>query len=170
MSVSPQVFILQHPSEVKNAKNSARLVKLGIPNTQIIVGEQPQDFLSAMSVSSDAAEQTAVFYPSPDSQALEAHSEQFRHAQFKRLIFIDATWRKAYKMWQLNPWLHEFACWHFASPPESRYQIRKANVSNSLSTLEAVGYVLEQGFDLDASSLIQLFEVMQQGQLIHRNP
>jgi DTW domain-containing protein YfiP len=36
---------MQHPSEVGHAKNSVRLLKLVLPQTQIYVGETGEDFI-----------------------------------------------------------------------------------------------------------------------------
>ena len=162
------MIILQHPKEVDHAKNSARLVKLAIPQARILVGESPADFQPHLSSGFDSPNQAAVFYPSPSSRPMEPNLTEFQRSDVKQLIFIDATWRKAFKMWQLNPWLQDLACWHFSAPPPSRYQIRKAKVEHSLSTLEAVAYALEQGFTLDPSGLFELFDAMQAAQLRHR--
>ena len=168
MKVEPQLIILQHPKEVDHAKNSARLVQLAVPQARVLIGESPEDFLPHLADCLEHPDHVAVFYPSPSSKPMESHLADFRRHNYKHLIFVDATWRKAFKLWQLNPWLQALTCWCFAAPPPSRYQIRKAKVENSLSTLEAVAYALEQGFGVDPSGFFNLFDAMQQTQLRHR--
>lgn len=157
-----KIIILQHPAESKHAKNSARLLALCLDKVEIIIGELPDNFLEIAKACHSAPEEFAVFYPSDCSAPLEQHLSQFKRDMPGTLIFIDATWRKALKMWKLNPWLHTLNCWHFATPPSSRYQIRKASVENSLSTLEAVGYTLEQTQNTDCHPLYRIFFTMQQ--------
>jgi DTW domain-containing protein YfiP len=152
---------LQHPAESKHAKNSARLLPLCLDKVEIYIGESADDFLQISNTCQSTPEQFALFYPNESSTVLEQHLSRFKQDMPGTLIFIDATWRKALKMWKLNPWLHTLNCWHFAAPPTSRYQIRKASVNNSLSTLEAVAYALEQTQNTDCQPLHRIFDAMQ---------
>lgn len=163
-----RLIVIQHPNEVKQAKNTLRLLQLSIEDITVVVGESEADFASLVNDRSIVPEHTAVIYPSNDSLPLESNLALWNEKKINTLIFIDSTWKKAYKMWKLNPWLQQFSGWHFVSPPASRYQIRKASVSHSLSTLEAVAYCLEQTQQQDCYPLYQLFDAMQQGQLKHR--
>jgi len=162
-----QVIILQHPSEVKQAKNTVRLLQLCIKNVQVHIGESPQDF-SALRLQLRDRTRVAIIYPGEQSLSLENNLPEWQQASFDTLILIDSTWRKAYKIWQLNPWLQQLSGWQFSSPPPSRYQIRKANVAHSLSTLEALAYCLELTRGTNCSALYQVFEKMQQNQLKFR--
>lgn len=170
VEVNVQLLLLQHPKETKHAKNSARLLPLSVPECQILVGEKPLDFQSLSEEVIRAPERFAVFYPSDTSIALEDNLNQFNQASIDTLIFVDATWRKAYKMWQLNPWLHLCDHWHFKTPPSSQYKIRKTSVPQALSTLEAVAYALSTGFSINATPLLDLFNAMQANQLNYHNP
>lgn len=161
LKCNQKIIVLQHPAESKHAKNSARLLPLCLTNVQIVIGESAGDFLQLIKVCQWAPEEFAVFYPNDCSTPLEQHVFRFKQDMPDTLIFIDATWRKALKMWKLNPWLHTLNSWHFATPPSSRYQIRKASVANSLSTLEAVAYVLEQTQGIDCQPLYRCFRAMQ---------
>jgi DTW domain-containing protein YfiP len=156
-----KIMVLQHPLESKHAKNSARLLPLCLDNVELYLGESAGDFLQIAKACHLAPQEFAVFYPSEYSTALEPHLSQFKQNMPSTLIFIDATWRKALKIWKLNPWLHSLNCWHFATPPSSRYQIRKASVDNSLSTLEAVAYALQQSQGIDCQPLHDIFSAMQ---------
>lgn len=77
------------------------------------------------------------------------------------LILLDGTWRKAKKMWMLNPWLHDLPSWHFGQPPENQYRMRKTNLEHSLSTLEAAAYGLDCLCHFDSAKLLKLFNAMQ---------
>jgi len=134
--VPHRLIVLQHPFESTNAKNSARLVKLCLPQTEIQVGETESDFESIKN--SIDVTKTAVLFPSGGSKSIESQILK----KIDTFIFIDATWRKALKMWCLNPWLHTLPTFHFDKAPKGQYPIRKAPQVGYLSTLEAMNYVI----------------------------
>lgn len=158
-----EIVILQHPTENNRAKNTARLIALVAPNTSVIVGESAADFdqvrqrLLARNLSDGSA---AVLFPSPDSKTLTKHSESVSK-KIQTLILIDGTWRKAKKMWQLNPWLWSLVVFSFDSGSKSRYRIRKGSEAGGLSTLEAAALALEILEDADTAPLYAVFEAMQ---------
>ncbi|WP_025821835.1 tRNA-uridine aminocarboxypropyltransferase [Shewanella marina] len=133
-----EVIVLQHPSEVKHQKNSVRLLKLVMPELAIWVGESATDFAEQLTSIQDS-KPTFVVYPTDDSCDINS----VQTSQDCRIIVIDGTWRKAYKMWQLNPWLQQYPVVHLAAESISQYTIRKAKRSDSLSTLEAVGLSIQ---------------------------
>ena len=161
LKCAQKIVVLQHPNEANHAKNSARLIPLCLNNVRIVVGESSDDFSELVQACKSKPEEFAVFYPSEFSEAFEDNILQFKQQRPDTLIFIDATWRKAYKMWQLNSWLHQLSSWHFVKPPSSRYDVRFTSVKNGLSTLEAVAYTLEAALDLDCSPLYRCFSAMQ---------
>ena len=165
MMSKQRVHILQHPKETNHAKNTVRLITLCLPDVEVLVGESPEDFASLKEEVLGNPADFNVFYPHVQSQCFE---EQFSSTTPANLIFIDATWRKAYKIWQHNPWLHCCQSWHFETPPASRYAIRQTKVEGGISTLEALAYVLEKGFDEDSSALLKALDAMQHHPLQHR--
>lgn len=161
------IIILQHPNEAKHAKNTGRLVKLILPETTILTGESEQDFEELKQQVLLAPQGYHVFYPSNKSQGLESVEYSTLPAPEKTLIFIDATWRKALKMWHQNPWLQSCHQWHFSDTLIGHYAIRKTSVENGVSTLEAVAYALNQCCDHDEQPLLTLFDAMQCHHLSH---
>ena len=168
-----RVIILQHPTESKHSKNSAKLVKLCIKQCEIIIGEQPQDFANIRAIKSPVY----VIYPSEQAVPIESlkamHSIPLSLSQRDdspilpednqqpiTLVFIDASWRKAYKMWQQNPWLQQLPNLTFTDAPKTQYQIRKHKRQTSLSTLEAVAYCLNQIENADTKALFKAFDAM----------
>lgn len=143
--------MLQHPFESTNAKNSARLVKLCLPQTEIYVGEKQSDFENA--ISDLNVSRTAVLFPTAGSKGIESQIL----TKIDTFVFIDATWRKALKMWCLNPWLHTLPAFHFDKPPQGQYPIRKAPQVGYLSTLEALNYVITRENPTVKSPLMRIF-------------
>lgn len=159
------IIILQHPKEALHAKNTVKLLQLGLTNIEIIQGESAQDFVHFSPQVAQNKEQYSLVYPSQHSHAIELDTAQsVKPAIYHKnhnVIFIDASWRKALKMWHLNPWLHDVTSWHFDHPPSSQYKIRQTSVKSGLSTLEAVAYTLELTHKIKCTDLYNLFIQMQ---------
>lgn len=139
MQVKTELIVLQDPSEVGHAKNSVRLMELVIPETQVYVGETPMDFFVLRQYLANSNKPVYLVYPSENSELADSSSL----AEEVILLLLDGTWRKAYKLLQLNPWLADFPALHLELESASNYTIRKASRSDSLSTLEASAMMLK---------------------------
>ena len=142
------VLILQHPLEVHNAKGSARLLHLSLPNSQLLTGEQfTPDRLAALL----AGKHNVLLYPdTPGDRSLGIAPPPtldpailLDPAQL-RLVVLDGTWRKSRKMLYQNPLLQQLPRLPLRDMPASHYLIRKAHAPDQLSTLEATCYALMQ--------------------------
>lgn len=147
-----EVLILQHPLEVHNAKGSARLLHLSLPNSRLLTGEQfaPQDLAELL-----ADKHNVLLYPdTPGDRSLGIAPpptldpaillDPTRFSARLRLVVLDATWRKSRKMLYLNPQLQQLPRLPLRDTPASHYLIRKAHAPDQLSTLEATCYALMQ--------------------------
>ena len=161
-----EIIILQHGSEASHAKNTVKLLELGLNRITTVCGEEASNFQEIASECALSPEKYAVCFPSEQSTPIEESVLQWERGNasqtFEHVIFIDASWRKALKVWHLNPWLHQLKTWHFSEPPENQYRIRKTSKENSLSTLESVAYVLSLGWKVDCSNLLTLLNARQQ--------
>ena len=144
-----------------HAKNTARLLTLGLQNSNICVGEKPADFVEIARNAESEPEQFWVIFPNPQSLPIETYTTSSKLVLPKNLILLDGTWRKAKKMWLLNPWLHNLPSWHFQQPPKNQYRMRKTNIKHSLSTLEAAAYSLSCLSEFDSTNLLKLLDAMQ---------
>jgi len=159
VSTGLKIDILQHPSEQNAAKNTARLARLCVSSLDIWPGESPEDFTEVRASIAQSKVQPIVLYPSELAQPLTALKR--RTPANTRVILLDGTWRKAYKIWQLNPWLWDFT--HVKlSQQTGRYRIRKAPGAGQLSTLEALTYCI-QALDptINTTPLFDCFDAMQ---------
>lgn len=164
------IIILQDKNEVKNAKNTARLLALSLAHISIIQSDDMASMqaLAQSTIQSPAA--YALFFPSATSAAFESnfptllskaeHGSNSASA-IKNLVFIDGTWRKAKRLYLSNAWLQAVPSYHFEEALSGQYRIRKTSIENGVSTLEAVAYVLSQVEALDTAPLYTLFERMQ---------
>ncbi|ABV34869.1 DTW domain containing protein [Shewanella sediminis HAW-EB3] len=139
MQVSTELIVLQDPSEVGHAKNSVRLLELVIEDTQVYVGECPDDFTQLRQHLEQSVKPVYLVYPSEQSEDVESVSFD----EDVILLFLDGTWRKAYKLLQLNPWLQGLPALHLDIESASNYKIRKASRIDSLSTLEAAAMMVK---------------------------
>jgi DTW domain-containing protein YfiP len=144
-----EVLILQHPLEAGNAKGSARLLYLCLPNSRMATGEVFDASVLAPTskhdilLYPDTGQDAAVGLPTPPPLPATLANTLGSPAQI-RLIVLDATWRKSRKMLYCNPPLHRLPRMSVQGLPASSYRIRKAHSPEQLSTLEATCAALAQ--------------------------
>ena len=136
------VLILQHPSEVHEAKGSVRLLGLSLAQCQVEVGETFEPHILQRWL--DAAPHNVLLYPDEDGAASAQAATIAATCQSVRLIVLDGTWRKSRKLLHLNPLLQALPRLALADLAPSRYVIRKAHKAGQLSTLEATCAALSQ--------------------------
>jgi DTW domain-containing protein YfiP len=140
--VRPQaaLLILQHPLEVANAKNSARLLHLSAPGSVLAVGEAFEGAALDALLHADGRTPVLLY---PDTTGGPA-AAMLPPATGLRLVVLDATWRKSRKMLHLNPALQRLPRLALRDMPPSGYRIRKAHAPDQLSTMEAAAHALAQ--------------------------
>ena len=154
------VLILQHPSEVNHALNTARFAALGLNNAQLMVGEVFDDLSERLNV---PGYQARLLFPGEGATTLCAESASGGPIL---LVVPDGTWRKARKLLHLNPLLAALPRVTLEGGPASRYRLRKAPGPDALSTVEAIVHALhtlepERSFD----ALLRPFEALIEGQI-----
>ncbi|MCO7568765.1 DTW domain-containing protein [Pseudomonas chlororaphis] len=155
-----RVLLLQHPSEVNHALNTARLAALGLSNAQLLVGEVFEDLPALLA---QPGHRACLLFPADDAQPLQAYAETDEPLL---LVVPDGTWRKARKLLHLNPLLAALPRVTLAAATPSRYRLRKAPGPGALSTLEAIVQAL-QVLEAPASfePLLRPFEALIDGQI-----
>ncbi|MBK5478645.1 DTW domain-containing protein [Pseudomonas sp. TH21] len=155
-----RVLLLQHPSEVNHALNTARLAALGLNNAQLVVGEV---FDNLATLLNPPGYQARLLFPADDAQPLQAYASG---DQPLLLVVPDGTWRKARKLLHLNPLLAALPRVTLAEGAVSRYRLRKAPGPGALSTVEAIVRALQV---LEAPTsfepLLKPFEALIEGQI-----
>ncbi|MCY1416265.1 DTW domain protein [compost metagenome] len=157
-----RVLLLQHPSEVNHALNTARLAALGLLNAELRVGEVFDDLSTLLSPPGYRA---CLLFPGDQAQPLTPYVAN--EASLPLLLVVpDGTWRKARKLLHVNPELAALPRVTLAEALPSRYRLRKAPGPGALSTVEAVVQALEV---LEAptsfGALLQPFEALIEGQI-----
>jgi len=159
-----EVIILQHPTEVKQAKGTAKILSLSLANSRCFVGEDFTDHAQLNALLQQQNCTTLLLYPAEKAIEITAVAgEKQTEKERVRLIVIDGTWKKAFKIYTLSKNLHSLRACKLPSSLCGSYTIRKSPGDNSLSTVEA-GYhalaILEP--EVDFGPLINAFDYMKQ--------
>ncbi|RZA32894.1 MAG: DTW domain-containing protein [Lysobacteraceae bacterium] len=139
------LLVLQHPLEVANAKNSARLLHLSVAGSVLAVGEQFDAAGFDALLHADGRVPVLLYPDTPGDAGLPVPPPFVpMDPQRMRLVLLDATWRKSRKMLYLNPALQALPRMALREVAPSNYRIRKAHAPHQLSSLEAAALALGQ--------------------------
>ncbi|MDE1315033.1 DTW domain-containing protein [Vibrio aestuarianus] len=141
LASSVELIILQHPTEEHRPMGTARILDLSLANSMCLVGEDFSQHKQLNALLSEPDIMHYVLYPSDVSRCASELSTLLPVKKI-RLILLDGTWKKAYKMWQLSCNLHALPSVHLPKDLVGNYRIRKAPSENSLSTVEAGYHIL----------------------------
>lgn len=136
------VVILQHPKEVNHTKGTALLLAKSLKNSHVIVGESFDNNSELHKVLAQHHGKTFLLYPSEDALTLNNNVTLECHTQISCIVLLDATWRKAFKMFQLSSCLQALPQIKLAEGIPVLYEIRKTAKEGALSTLEACCHAL----------------------------
>lgn len=169
------LLVLQHPLEVRNAKNSARLLHLCVRGSRLAVGEAFDAAELHALLHADGRTPLLLYPATPGHAAPTPDAAMLARPEALRLVVLDGTWRKSCKMLHLSPLLQHVPRLALHDVPASAYRIRKAHAPHQLSTLEAAACALAQ-VENDAARyrpLLQAFDGFVQQQALnspHLNP
>ncbi len=173
-----KVIILQHPSEVKQTKGSAALLVNSLRRCLLIEGEDFSGNVQLNQLLGDTEKQVILLYPSEHAQQISDYIENNNSAQTPAgsktketvLVLIDATWKKAYRMYMLSKNLHDLAHVTLPLTIEGKYAIRATNKKHALSTLEACVHALTalEPLNEEYQLLLENFVQFNQFQLLFR--
>lgn len=150
-----RVLVLQHPSEVNHALNTARLAALGLRNAQLRVGEVFDDLPDLLNL---PGYQARLLFPGEDAEVVVPMPDD---ALPILLVVPDGTWRKARKLLHLNPLLAALPRVTLGEVPASRYRLRKAPGPEALSTVESIVQALnELEAPHDFNALLRPFDAL----------
>lgn len=152
------VIILQDHREAKHAKNTARLAKLIAPSIDILCINTNNITLEVSELLEAIKETSLLVYPSDDSQYLETVISSSEFFQITHLVFIDASWKQAYRLFKSIPLLDEFKAVKFNESTNNLYHYRKSKHSYYLSTIEAVSLALYKGYNTSRRPFIKVLD------------
>ncbi|PQJ89565.1 tRNA-uridine aminocarboxypropyltransferase [Aliivibrio sifiae] len=142
ISTEVELIILQHPTEAKRPLGTVKILSLSLTNCRTFIGENFTEHTELNQLLADDSYQHQVLFLDGTSQAISSSLNTAEKKQ--RVILLDGTWKKAYKMWQLSTNLHTLPKVHLDTELSGNYRVRKAPKDNALSTAEAGYHVLSQ--------------------------
>lgn len=153
---------------------TARILTLSLSNSRCFVGEDFSEHEALNALLSEPNVEHWVLFPGEGAQSYEQVRTRLQQAEPKvrlRVILLDGTWKKAYKMWQLSTNLHALPKVALPTDLVGNYRIRKSPSANSLSTVEA-GYHILRLLEprQDFTPLINTFEKMIDFQIAQMPP
>lgn len=152
--------ILQHPHEIRQAKGTAQLAQKCL-GCDMWVGEEISDLTELQVWLSQRP--TYLLYPTDEAKQIHVTSAQLAdNLDEVQVLIVDGTWRKTYKMLQINPILAALPRISLTPTTSSAYAIRKAPNEQSLSTLEAIYTLLCQVDADNATAYLPLNQVFEE--------
>lgn len=172
LDAKTELWILQHPSEVKRAIGTARILTLSLPNARLWVGEDFSEHPELNMLLAQPERDVYLVYPGesavPMSQLADAPQPDNRR---RTLILLDGTWKKAYKIWQLSKNLQGLPAVSLDNVEQGNYRIRKSPKAQGVSTVEA-GYLALTALEGEGkfTPLLETFEQMIDTQIRYMPP
>jgi DTW domain-containing protein YfiP len=169
----PSVIILRHPSERSKTLSTVSLIKQRYPQVLVKEGEtfSPLRYQNMALLFPDAETEkdrlgrngssaiTSSDNGSSNNVSVDRVDKLDVQVEQRKLVLLDATWRKAKRMLHENPWLAALPRVSVEPSSVSDYLLRKVPNSTALSTVEA--FAMIQG---DAA-LQDLFKVFMHKQI-----
>lgn len=163
-----ELIILQHPSEEHRPMGTAKILSLSLANSIMFIGEDFSEHDQFNQLLADPGYEHFILYPGEQSVSVETIKPNNKKV---RVILLDGTWKKAFKMWQVSTNLQNLKTVHLPKDLKGNYRIRKAPSENSLSTVEAGYHLLNQlSEQSDYSPLLTAFDRMIQFQIDQMPP
>ena len=134
-----ELVIWQHPKEVNHPKGSIDLLGSCLSNVKIIVHEQLT--FEEFETQCGKGLSRTLLSPVTKEPSKQLHAQS---SPVEQLLIIDGSWRKARKIYHLNPWLADLPQIKLDTQHDSQYRIRKSEKDGQYSTLEAACLGLAQ--------------------------
>ncbi len=156
------VTLIQHHRELRHPIGTARIVRLGFINSQVVVARRS----SQLAVEADLPSRTGLLFPHATARDLANTTPCERPGH---LIVLDGTWNQAKGLYRANPWLRALP--HFLIHPTaaSSYRIRRQPRSDCLSTIEALvqAMAILEPETSGVAQLLDVFDWMVERQMRH---
>lgn len=130
------VHILQHSNESDHPLGTAKIAKLSLRQCEVNISKITAEHDLAIETILNA--KPILVFPTANSAPIESINTN----NTRPLIFLDATWRKAKRMYLESELLQSLPTVHLQAVSLPAYKIRKSPSSKALSTIEAVAETL----------------------------
>lgn len=148
------IIILRDPKEKNHPLGTVQLLKKCLKNVTVIDTDDPDNHVEFIAILENV-KRAILIYPFENSRPLtEVNTDVFPDC----IIFLDGTWKKTNRLFFRSKKLQKIPRFHLDLINfKTNYRLRKSSKENSLSTLEAVEFTLNQLFLSDFSKLSEIF-------------
>ncbi len=161
-----RVVIVQHPREADVPINTARIARLCLPNSELVVTVEADREETVRALVERAGEGgVGLLFPGEDTKDIRELGDDPRGQ--RTLVVVDGTWWQAAKVLKKSPGLRSLPRYGLVPTSPSNYRIRKEPSIECLSTLEALVEALSalEGAAVDPRAMLAPFEAMVDFQL-----
>lgn len=130
------IHILQHSNESNHALGTAKIAQLSLSQCDVNISKitaEHERYIQTM-----LSAKPILVFPSGSSSALESINTD----NARPLIFLDATWRKAKRLYLESELLQSLPTVHLQATSLPAYKIRKSPNPKALSSIEAIAEAL----------------------------
>ncbi|MFT6311351.1 MAG: DTW domain-containing protein YfiP [Porticoccus sp.] len=130
------IHILQHSNESNHALGTAKIAQLSLSQCDVNISKitaEHERYIQTM-----LSAKPILVFPSSSSSALESINTD----NARPLIFLDATWRKAKRLYLESELLQSLPTVHLQATSLPAYKIRKSPNPKALSSIEAIAEAL----------------------------
>jgi DTW domain-containing protein YfiP len=141
LSLRTKITLVVQKTEIWKSTNTARLVALAIPGTQLLIHGVKDEPVSLDGITRDG--QTYLLFPDPSGQELTPEFVKNLPGPL-HLVVPDGNWPQARKLSRHLPALANLPrLWVRSSGPDPIYTVRRIPKGGALCTLSAISRVLE---------------------------
>ncbi len=164
-----RVVIVQHPREADVPINTARIARLCLPNSELVVTVEADREPLVQSLIERARQGESIGLLFPGDETRDIHELARDPAAPRTLVVIDGTWWQASKVLKKSPALARLARYGIVPQSPSNYRIRKEPSIECLSTIEALCEALAaiEGPAVDVRAMLAPFDAMVDFQLAY---
>jgi DTW domain-containing protein YfiP len=146
MFISPiPILIFRVKNEKFHALNTVNILEISLKNMLIIdldEKEDPKNLEKLILKNVESYKFPLLIYPNKNSNT--SIVEKASKSNFDCVIFLDGSWKKTKRIFLQSTYLKNLPVKIIDSETKSEYMIRKSSFEYSLSTIEAVVYVLNE--------------------------
>lgn len=142
-----KIVILQHPQEQYKVLNSARLSKLILKNSRILVGLSWPSF-KAVAGENEMPSQWGILFLKGRADAKKPveiidrrrQKADIHTTQLRGIIALDGSWKQAKALWWRNPW---FTKLNRITLNPDHPSLRNQSKKEGLSTIESIAFAIK---------------------------
>ena len=167
------VILLMSDAEILKPSNTGRLIADVVEETYTFQWSRTEPSAELLALLSDKQYFPVVIFPEEyvevKQRVIGDVTSKATKGKKLLLVFIDASWREARKIFRKSPYLDCLPVMSISPSSLSEYQMRNSDNENHLSTAEVAHLVLEQAGEPEAAKqLNDWFKVFRESYLLSK--